>query len=239
MASAKQLLPIMFASSFPYPKYSMTHRLKVNIEAAISDQPSADSLKHGHGWPSSGILRTMSREGRFTLATVVFYGLLAAGCIVWDLLSDGVTLVWWQADTPVWLGLGAALALAVIVFSAISVRRFAWARNLADLLSEALGRPGMAHVVLLAAASSVGEELLFRGCMLQEWGLVVSSLLFGALHGFFLPRYFAWSLFALALGLVWGIMVLACGALVPVIVSHFLVNLVNLRLLGSHQREET
>lgn len=181
----------------------------------------------------------MSREGRFTLITVVFYGILGAGCVVWDLLSDGVSLVWWQGDTPVWVGLGAAVALAVIVFSAVSVRRFAWARNLADLLSEALGRPGIAHVAVLAAASSVAEELLFRGCLLQEWGLVISSLLFGALHGFFLPRYFAWSVFALALGFVWGIMVFTCGALVPVMASHFLVNLVNLRLLGSHRREET
>ena len=197
----------------------MTRRLKVNTVA--------------------GIMRPMSREGRFTLVTAVFYGVLGAGCVMWGLLSDGVTLAWWESGTLVWTAWGVGLALVVIVFSAVSVRRFVWAKVLADLLTEALGRPGPGQIAVLAAASAVVEELLFRGCLLQETGLVFSSLLFGALHGFFLPRYLAWSLFALALGLVWGIMVLSCGALVPVMVSHFLVNLVNLRLLGSHQREET
>jgi membrane protease YdiL (CAAX protease family) len=82
-------------------------------------------------------------------------------------------------------------------------------------------------VVAIAALSGLTEELFFRGVLLPETGLVVSSLCFGALHAL-TATYFAW---ATAVGAAMSALTLAADSLVVPIVAHATYNLGALLLL--------
>jgi membrane protease YdiL (CAAX protease family) len=75
-------------------------------------------------------------------------------------------------------------------------------------------------VVVIALLSGLTEELFFRGVLLPELGILLSSLCFGALHA--LCRvYFVW---ATLVGAAFGALALTAGSLVPAIVAHATYN---------------
>lgn len=82
-------------------------------------------------------------------------------------------------------------------------------------------------MVVVAMLSGATEELFFRGILLPELGLVLSSLGFGVLHAL-CATYFAW---ATAVGAGMSALTLATGSLVPPIVAHATYNLGALLLL--------
>ena len=63
-------------------------------------------------------------------------------------------------------------------------------------------------VLVIATLSGLTEELFFRGVLLPETGVVVSSLCFGALHAL-TATYFVW---ATAVGAVMSALTLAAGS---------------------------
>lgn len=82
-------------------------------------------------------------------------------------------------------------------------------------------------VVAVAALSGFTEELFFRGVLLPETGVVVSSLCFGALHAL-TATYFVW---ATAVGAGMSALTLASDSLVVPIVAHATYNFGALLLL--------
>lgn len=76
-------------------------------------------------------------------------------------------------------------------------------RPLYSALRPALRDVRAGDVVLLAVASGVGEELLFRGWMQTEAGIVAASLLFGAAHVWD-RRALPYGLYAAGMGFVLG-----------------------------------
>ena len=103
-------------------------------------------------------------------------------------------------------------------------------RNLGQVLREA----GVGHNValLLAFASALGEELFFRGALLnalaQGMGTVAALLLQAVIFslGHPAPGRAGWlyALWAFAAGLIFGGLYLLSGSLVPGILAHFLYN---------------
>jgi len=61
--------------------------------------------------------------------------------------------------------------------------------------------------------------------------VLITSLVFGFVHGGFIGRMWLWSVFALLMGLALGGLQAHTGALAAPIVAHFVVNLVNLHRL--------
>ena len=49
-------------------------------------------------------------------------------------------------------------------------------------IANAEARVGILELVLIAAAAGIGEEILFRGALQPEVGLIWSSVIFGGLH---------------------------------------------------------
>lgn len=129
---------------------------------------------------------------------------------------------------------GVGLSIAVIAATRLLVRTQAWAAALhADLapMARALG-PGA--IVPVALASSLGEEMLFRGALVPWIGVIASSLLFGALHQLRGRSRVSWVAFAAVVGLLLGGLFRATGSLLGPIVAHALINGVNLRFLLTH-----
>jgi hypothetical protein len=144
------------------------------------------------------------------------------------LLADPAHPVAWVRD----LAAGVAAGLLVLAASEVLTRSTEMGRALAQALGALLGRLRDREVLALAALSGIGEEAFFRGALQPEIGLVGATLAFGLAH--FVPRreLLPWTGFALAAGLLFGILYERTGNLVAPVVAHALVNAVNLRRLS-------
>ena len=75
------------------------------------------------------------------------------------------------------------------------------------------------EIVVISVLAGVGEEVLFRGAMQPEWGLIVTSLVFGLLHvGGRLTA--ALGIWAACTGALLGWLMIATGGLLAPIVAH-------------------
>ncbi|MEM1202011.1 MAG: CPBP family intramembrane glutamic endopeptidase [Acidobacteriota bacterium] len=143
-------------------------------------------------------------------------------------LSLFVDLESWWIDV-IW-GLGAG-GLMLGLWSA-GRSRLAGMRDLERILGLILGRLEPAEVWVLALISGFSEELFFRGAMQTSFGLPLTVLIFALLHSGPTPSFRYWTLFAAVAGLLFGLLVIHRGNLLPAIVAHVLVNGVNLRYLS-------
>jgi membrane protease YdiL (CAAX protease family) len=172
--------------------------------------------------------------------SVLFYGALLAIAAAWSAWSGNALM---YADAPVGglgdvgdiaadVGIGSVAGLVVIALSHELTRRTRWGDELADALSRAIGKISVSECIVLALASGVAEEALFRGALQPQVGLFAASLIFGLVH--FAPHraLWPWMLFAAATGLMMGILFEWTGNLIAPTVAHVLINAVNLRLLA-------
>jgi hypothetical protein len=147
----------------------------------------------------------------------------------WDLYRiDGVSTPTRLALSPLY-GLG--IGLVVVFASRLAVTQFDWARRLhRDFRGLLHGLHG-SEILLLAVASSFGEELLFRGA-LQPWiGLWPSAAIFALLHIGPGTRFLPWTFSALVLGAGFGYLHEATGDLGGPITAHFVINYLNLHFI--------
>jgi uncharacterized protein len=75
-----------------------------------------------------------------------------------------------------------------------------------------------------ATVAPVCEEVMFRGVMVPRLGIVVSALLFAALHAGYNSTFGVEVIAALAFGLVAGYVFRKTGSLYPSIIAHIMVN---------------
>jgi len=142
---------------------------------------------------------------------------------VWrlDPTQDLFTLLW----TP---AVGVLAGMLTVQAFRVLQSRMIWLGELHREFASIFGRPPNQELVLLAAAAALGEEVLFRGAMLDAWGLWVSSLVFALLH--IPPRWslWPWTVSALVMGVGFGLLTLVTGNLGAAVAAHFVVNLQNL-----------
>lgn len=165
------------------------------------------------------------------LVVVIYLG-LALAAVVWGALR-GEPNVWrlGQREPAVAAGLlgGLVAGLLIVLLSRLAVRRYGWAQSLHRELRQLLFPLGTGESFVLAGASSIGEEMFFRGALLPTIGLFGSSAVFALLHIGPSARHLPWTLSSFGAGLLFGAMFLWSGDLTGPVVAHFLVNFLNLR----------
>lgn len=165
-----------------------------------------------------------------TVSAVIFYlvmALIGVGVITAQGL-DWVVVVFGDGENVLRdCVVGATAGLLVVGLTQLSLRIEA-VRNLNNELKAMLGTPGTGAITVLAVSSSIGEELLFRGALQPMLGLLVTSVIFAALHGGLNPRFRLWAVFALGAGLLLGGLTLWTDNLLAAILCHLTVNYFNL-----------
>jgi len=131
--------------------------------------------------------------------------------------------------------LGIAYAFAIVLGTRASVSRFGWARQLHHELSPVARRLSTGGIVAVAALSALGEELFFRGFLLENIGILASTAIFGVIHQTRGASRWTWALWATAVGLGFALLYVATGSLVGPILAHALINGTNLAFLRSHE----
>jgi membrane protease YdiL (CAAX protease family) len=159
----------------------------------------------------------------------IFAFLVAAGRGDPDLYRLGGHPAAWQlASAP---GFGIALGLGVVGLTRLATRRFQWARDLHASFRDLLGPLTVREIVILALASSVGEELLFRGALGPWLGVWLQAAVFALLHVGPGRRFLPWTASAFGLGLAFGLLAKWTGNLGGPIAAHFVINFLNLRYI--------
>ena len=161
----------------------------------------------------------------------------------------GLALLWrWGfAQEPVWfvsravaeqggapgrdILLGLLVGGTLVLVSHGLTSHTGWGRRLEQAMGESLGSLKVSHALILAGASSLGEEMLFRGALQPTVGWALASLCFGLVH--FVPRrdFLPWTLFAIVAGGILGGLVIWTGNLLAAVVAHAVVNGINLPIL--------
>ena len=123
----------------------------------------------------------------------------------------------------------------MVFLSRLAVHSMEWARVLHREFHAVVHELSSKEIFLLAASSSVGEELFFRGAMLPAIGLLPSSALFALMHVRAQWRFLPWTAMSFIMGLAMGLMYMKLGNLGAPIVAHFTINLLNLNYIAKHE----
>lgn len=169
----------------------------------------------------------------FTVSVIAFYLVLGFAAWGWVALRG---LPWTRLVVPgapsglaLEVGVGVGFGLLVVWIGGVLERRIGALRRLAQRLQEMLPHLSDRDIVVAAIASSVSEELFFRGAMQGALGFWVTAAVFAVAHGGLVPGLRAWVVFAGVMGLVFGGMVLWLGTLTAPICAHAVINGLNLR----------
>ncbi|MBL8632187.1 MAG: CPBP family intramembrane metalloprotease [Myxococcales bacterium] len=156
------------------------------------------------------------------------------------LLMDGSTAGLKMGHLLSSVALGGSMGLLLVLLTRYLQENTTWAQTLHNEFRHVLGPLCRRDILVVSAASAIGEECLFRGALLQHilqalpgplgmlLGLIGSALLFSLLHIGPSHRFVPWTLSALVMGLMLGGLLLLTGDLLAPIAVHFTVNLLNL-----------
>ncbi len=130
-----------------------------------------------------------------------------------------------QADIVIIVALGVALAIALVAGARVLERLLPSYRFAQQQMERALRplRLTRLQALLLAAVTSVAEELFFRGALLPLIGVWGQALVFGLLHPA-TRRGWSYSAYTAVAGLIFGYTTLLTGSLWAAVVAHFLIN---------------
>lgn len=175
------------------------------------------------------------KKGRIVRMAAGMYGAMIAVGLAWGLTRD-LSPGWWDfgsarsaAEAAV---AGTTLGLVAIALSWLMEHAVPGVKTLGERFSTVLAGTGTRDALILAGLSSVGEELLFRGCLQEEIGLFGATALFAIVHTGPERVYLWWTASAFVFGLGLGALYEAQGGLLAPIVMHFVINAVNIRMLG-------
>ncbi len=170
---------------------------------------------------------------------LVLYGGLTVAAVGWGALRGHPNILLLDGRARATLpGLAAGLAFALVVVAATRfvTPRYRWARTLDYEFHHLLGPLTGREILAIAAASSIGEECLFRGAMLPHLGLIASSALFALPHIGPGARFLPWTFSSFVVGLCLGGLFLGFGDLGGPIAAHFAINLLNLRHIARSEQ---
>jgi membrane protease YdiL (CAAX protease family) len=188
-----------------------------------------NSLGRGRPWQ----LRGHSWQVLFLYAAVAAVGGLVG-------LWYGRSNVWFHpaAEPAGWavraggIVAGLTIGLGMVLLSRVTVARYPWARWLETEFRHRVGPLSQRDCLVLAGASSVGEEILFRGALVPALGVGWSSLIFALFHIGPRARYLPWTVSAFLAALALGALYQGTGELTGPVLAHFTLNYINLRHLA-------
>ena len=201
-----------------------------------TDAPTAHfggnaGAKYARPWHSA----RMRRWGRFVVAYALLSLFAYALCHLLGVNPWSHPEPWWVLDdSERWVysaGLGLVLAALLIYSTRVAVKHFGWAQELHRVLRPVARGIDPLGIVLLAALSAVGEELLFRGLLTPLLGVTAQAVIFGLVHQVSGPSRWVWVVWAGVVGALLGLLFVATGSLLGPLLAHGLVNAVNLSYL--------
>ena len=173
------------------------------------------------------ISRMKDREVLFHLYITQLLLLIAAGISAFFLFKDVETFKSvWEVDLPEVLIYGGGSAFIVIVIDLVLMKFLP--KSLLDdggINEKVFRKRTIPHIFLLAAVIAFSEELLFRGIVQTNFGIVIASIVFALLHYRYLLKWVL-LLAVVLLSFLLGVLYELTENLWVTIFSHFLIDAV-------------
>ena len=175
---------------------------------------------------------------RFVRQAALFYGLLAVVAAGWTGLRGREFAI---ADSvPLSILLGLLTAAATVFLGILVYRLVPIMRQISDELAPTLvDGVDKGSLVLISIFSGVGEEMLFRGAVQPEFGLVVAALAFGLVHVGPDRRYLVWTVWAVLAGFLFGFLYEFSGGLLAPVIAHATHNAATFLVWKRSRRDES
>jgi len=180
------------------------------------------------GTPPPPLSRATLVIGLYAAMGIVGF-LIAAGRGDPDLYRLGGSPEAWQLGASP--AIGALVGLGVVGGTGVAAGNWQWGGGVPTGFHDLVGPLTGREILILALASSIGEELLFRGALLPWLGVWVQAVIFALLHIGPGRRFLPWTTSALVLGLGFGVLARWTGNLGGPIAAHFMINFLNLRFI--------
>jgi len=167
---------------------------------------------------------------------LAFYAVMTAVGAIWLFLTTGSAqppLVSASGDLLEFCGLALAFAAVTVALTPQLLNYSEPLRGLTREIRDMLGELSHTQILVIAIASGVGEEVLFRAAMQNSLGLLSTSIIFGLLHGFPRTRLAHWGVFAFVVGLGFGLLQEQSSSVIPPALAHFSINYWNLKRIVS------
>ncbi|MBN1679872.1 MAG: CPBP family intramembrane metalloprotease [Anaerolineae bacterium] len=163
---------------------------------------------------------------------------MIVGAWVWTrLIHTGNRGAWFPATHwPVDIGIGSLGGAAFALIAWALFERVPALRRVGQLILNTLDMNALRvhHAVMFGLIAGIPEEILFRGALQPTLGWVITSLIFGALHGI-TPAYFAYATVA---GGVLGWLTLWRDGLWAAVAAHVTIDTIMFLLLIQRWRRE-
>ncbi|MBA2873253.1 CPBP family intramembrane glutamic endopeptidase [Thermaerobacillus caldiproteolyticus] len=139
----------------------------------------------------------------------------------------------WHIHIPTIVGYGGGSALLVLIVDFLFMRYLPkeWYDD-GGVNEKIFQKRSIPHIFLLCLLIAFSEELLFRGVIQTNFGLIAASVIFALLHVRYLAKCFLF-IMVMLLSFFLGYIYEITGSLWVTIVSHFLIDFVlavNIRL---------
>ena len=146
------------------------------------------------------------------------------GMILFDSLNDFKELFVWTDWNILLIGFIAGLAVVAFDFTLMKYLPKSYYDD-GGLNERIFKNRSVLQIMLIAAMVAISEEILFRGVIQTNTGLIISSLIFAVVHYRYL---FNWFLFTniILLSFLIGYIYMETGNLVVTIVMHFLIDFI-------------
>ncbi len=195
-----------------------------------AERETSEDETHDEQLSNNRISNKSTLTKQALLFAVLFYFVIAVAAIIVRYFTLDRNIL--QADllnfAPAWCLLGLLLGFFVVLISAVKIPVISKLEiELARLVQSTFGKIGWREVFALAFSSATAEELLFRGAVQANIGIVPAAIIFGLMH---FRRN--WWIFALVMGFVLGGLYELSGSLYPPMLLHFIVNFINLKRLS-------
>ena len=123
---------------------------------------------------------------------------------------------WWLVAV---VGIGVFMAVAFGIEALANVVAPSQQKQVTDVTTVLFSHfNNPAAIVFLGVLAGVVEEILFRGALLPRFGIVITAILFAALHIQYAVSFATLEVFVLGLGLGW--LRVRSGSTLPCIVTH-------------------
>ncbi len=185
-------------------------------------------------------MKRRSSLGRYLPFTLAFYGVMGGvGLVVILYRAPDVSRRLLGPEPGREFLLGLLTAIAILLLSQLLRAHSSEIRRFEAVLAKYLGDVDSRAAWLLALSSGIGEELLFRGALQPEIGLVAATLIFGLMHFPIERDLWPWPLYATLVGLILAALFERSGSLIAPTTAHIFINAVQLILIGRRTPELT
>ncbi len=159
----------------------------------------------------------------------VFYVFFGGASFILDLLINHTD---YEIPELKWILIAVSTGMLISCLNLIVSRFTPAGRHLRSMLKEMLAGSSLFFLLLMIVVGSIAEEIAFRALAL-EWlmrylapwiSIILTSLVFGFLHGFFRPPLVLWSVTAFSWGVILGYFMYLSGLILVPITMHITVN---------------